>query len=147
MIEDIENVARAIFSPKMIIDGEIQPEAFRLRSSISENYLSVMRMSVPSWVEDVKKIPQRKNRKLYGFAEMNVGEIRNIHLNNVSYDVQDCSSESVPSHAGIFITVNGEDLIGGKRVTMAEPDIEQDFLLLAIQRELVDIAQKGLYIV
>ena len=73
MIEDIENVARAIFSPKMIIDGEIQPEAFRLRSSISENYLSVMRMSVPSWVEDVKKIPQRKNRKLYGFAEMNVG--------------------------------------------------------------------------
>lgn len=147
MIEDIENVARAIFSPKMIIDGEIQPEAFRLRSSISENYLSVMRMSVPSWVEDVKKIPQRKNRKLYGFAEMNVGEIRNIHLNNVSYDVQDCSSESVPSHAGIFITVNGEDLIGGKRVTMAEPDIEQDFLLLAIQRELVDIAQKGLYVV
>lgn len=147
MIEDIENVARAIFSPKMIIDGEIQPEAFRLRSSISENYLSVMRMSVPSWVEDVKKIPQRKNRKLYGFAEMNVGDIRNIHLNNVSYDVQDCSSESVPSHAGIFITVNGEDLIGGKRVTMAEPDIEQDFLLLAIQRELVDIAQKGLYVV
>jgi hypothetical protein len=29
MTEDIENVARAIFSPKMVVDGEIQPEAFR----------------------------------------------------------------------------------------------------------------------
>ena len=92
--------------------------------------------------------PSAKESKVVWFCGNECGgEIRNIHLNTVSYDVQDCSSESVPSHAGIFITVNGEDLIGGKRVTMAEPDIEQDFLLLAIQRELVDIAQKGLYVV
>ena len=94
IIPDAENVARAIFSPKMIKDGEILPEAFRLRSSISEDYLSVMRMSVQSWVEDIKQIPQRKNRKLYGFAESG---------------------------------------------------IEEDFMMLAVQRELVDIAQKGLY--
>ena len=147
MIEDVENVARAIFSPKMVVDGEIQPEAFRLRASISENYLSVMRMSIPSWIEDVKRIPQRRNRKLYGFAEMNVGEIRHINLSNVSYDVKECNSGIAPSHAGVFITVNGEDLIGGKSLKMPEPEMEQDFLLLAIQRELVDIAQKGLYIV
>ena len=147
MIEDIENVARAMFSPKMVINGEIQPEAFRLRASVSESYISVMRMSVPTWIEDIKHIPQRKNRRLYGFAEMNAGEIRHIRLNNVSYDVQECSSESLPSHAGIFITVNGENLIGGKSIEMAEPDVEQDFHLLAIQRELVDIAQKGLYII
>ena len=78
---------------------------------------------------------------------MNAGEIRHIRLSNVSYDVQDCSTESLPSHAGIFITVNGENLIGGKSIEMSEPDMEQDFLLLAIQRELVDIAQKGLYII
>ena len=76
MISDSENVARAIFSPKMIVNGEILPEAFRLRASITENYLSVMRITIPSWIEDIKQIPQRKNRKLYGFAEMNVGEIR-----------------------------------------------------------------------
>ena len=136
-----------VVSPKMVINGEIQPEAFRLRASVSESYISVMRMSVPTWIEDIKHIPQRKNRRLYGFAEMNAGEIRHIRLNNVSYDVQECSSESLPSHAGIFITVNGENLIGGKSIEMAEPDVEQDFLLLAIQRELVDIAQKGLYII
>ena len=147
MIEDKENVARAIFSPKMVINGEIQPEAFRLRASISEDCLSVMRMSFPSWIDDIKRIPQRKNRKLYGFAEINVGEIRNIHMQNVSYDVLERHSESAPSHAGIFISVNGENLIGGKCMKMPEPNMEQDFLLLAIQRELVDIAQKGLYII
>ena len=147
IIPDTENVARALFSPKMIKDGEILPEAFRLRSSISEEYLSVMLMSINSWIEDVKRIPQRKNRKLYGFAEMNVGEIRHIQLKAVEYDVKDCSPNGVPSHAGIFISVNGESLIGGKVVSTIEPAIEQDFMLLAIQRELVDIAQKGLYTV
>ena len=116
MIADLENVARAIFSPKMVINGEIQPETFRLRASISEDCISVMRMSISTWIEDIKRIPQRKNRKLYGFAEMNVGEIRNIQLNSVKYDVQEYHNELAPSHAGI-------------------------------QRELVDIAQKGFYII
>ena len=145
MIHSLENVARAIFSPKMIIKGEIQPEAFKLRPSICENYLSVMRMSFPSWVEDIKRIPQRKNRKLYGFAEMNVGEIRDIRLKDVVYDVLECSQESIASHAGIFITVNGKNLIGGQVLESVAPNIEQDFMILAIQRELVEIAQKGLY--
>lgn len=145
MISNIEDVARAMFSPKMIVNGEIQPEAFRLRESIHEGYLSVMRISIPSWIEDIKFIPQRKNRKLYGFAEMNVGEIRSIKLGNVLYDVRKCQHESVPSHAGIFITVNGKELIGGGTINVPESGIEQDFLLLAIQRELVEIAQKGLY--
>jgi hypothetical protein len=146
MIANAENVARAIFSPCMIVDGEIQPEAFRLRASIHEDYLSVMRMSIPSWKDDIRQIPQRKNRKLYGYASMNVGEIRAIHLKTVIYDVCDRSQNDTLSHAGIFITVNGENLIGGKMLTTIQSGIEQDFLLLAIQRELVDIAQKNLYV-
>lgn len=147
MIPDSENVARAIFSPKMIVNGEIQPEAFRLRASINEDCLSVVRMSISSWIEDIKKIPQRNNRKLYGFAEMNVGEIRSIRLKNVDYDVRECATESTPSHCGIFITLNGKNLIGGVSFDWPETDTEQDFVLLAIQRELVDVAQKGLYVI
>lgn len=147
MISDTENVARALFSPKMIKDGEILPEAFRLRPSISEEYLSVMRMSINTWIDDIKRIPQRKNRKLYGFAEMNVGEIRHIQLKGVEYDVKDCSQSGVPSHAGIFVSLYGENLIGGKVISTIEPAVEQDYMMLAIQRELVDIAQKGLYTV
>ena len=125
MIADTEDVARAIFSPKMIVNGEIQPEAFRLRPSIKEDFLSVMRMA-------------------NGFAKLNVGEIRQINLKHVEYDVRECSSDSIASHAGIFISVNGENLVGGKTLNTIESDVEQDFLVLAIQRELVDLAQKGL---
>ena len=145
MIDDNEIVARAIFSPRMIVNGEIQPEAFCLRPSIKEEYISVMRMSFPSWADDVKNIPQRKNRKLYGYAEMGVDAIRNIQLKGVVYDVKECASDSFTSHAGIFISVNGENLVGGKILTTITPGIEQDFLILAIQRELVDIAQQGLH--
>ena len=91
-----------------------------------------------------RNIPQRKNRRLFGFAEMNVGEIRNIQLKRVKYDVKECDNEKLLSHAGIFITVDGERLIGGQLLKTISSGIEQDFLLLAIQRELVDIAQKGL---
>jgi len=145
MVEDSESVARAIFSPRMVVNGEIQPEAFCLRASIQEEYLSVMRTSFPSWIDDVKSIPQRKNRKLYGYAEMGVKDIRTIRLKGVVYDVKECASSDSPSHAGIFITVNGESVVGAKTLTTIAPGIEQDFLLLAIQRELSDLAQKGIH--
>lgn len=38
-------------------------------------------------------------------------------------------------------------LIGGKVISTIEPAVEQDYLMLAIQRELVDIDQKGLFAV
>jgi len=143
MIDGKEDVARALFSPRMIVDGVLQPETFKLRSSISEDYLSVMRKFFASWMDDIKKIPQRKNRVLYGYATLNVKEIRDIRLLNVTYDVKDCSQNSTPSHAGIFITVNGEKLVGGQRLKSVQDGCSQDFLLLAIQRELVEIAQKA----
>ncbi len=144
MITNDSNVARALFSPKMVVDGEIQPEAFKLRASIKEDFISVAQMSISSWLDDIKSIPQYKNRHLCGYAKMNVGAIRGIQLRGVAYDVRDCSNKSKPSHAGIFISINGENLIGGKRLECIANGMEQDFLLLAIQRELVDIAQKGL---
>ncbi|MDD6002605.1 MAG: hypothetical protein PUC50_10500 [Bacteroidales bacterium] len=145
MIDGKENVARALFSPRMIVDGILQPEAFKLRSSILEDYLSVMRMIFSTWMDDIKSIPQRKNRILYGYAKLNVQEIRDIQLSSVTYDVKNCSKNSTPSHAGIFITVNGEKLVGGKPLKDVPDGFAQDFLLLAIQRELVDIAQKEVY--
>jgi hypothetical protein len=58
----------------------------------SERRFSCVSRCRRSWIEDVKRIPQRKKRKLYGFTELNVGEIRHIRLNNVSYDVLECPS-------------------------------------------------------
>ncbi len=143
MIVDDENVARALFSPKMVVNGILQPEAFKLRSTISEDYLSVMRMSICSWREDIMAIPQHKKRILYGYASLNVGEIRNIVLNGVEFDIIDCSNRTCLSHAGIFVVVNGEKLVGGRLLKSVSDASAQDFLELAIQRKLVDIAQKN----
>lgn len=135
------------FSPKMVYRGMILPAAFELRSQMAEEYLSVMRMSFNSWREDILKIPQRKNRQLYGYAEMNVGEIRNIHKDHVKYEVVPCDNITTPSHAGIFITVNNEKLIGGCPLLSIQDKNAQDFMLLSIRQELVKIAQKRLRVV
>ena len=147
MLSNDENVARAIFSPRMIYKGELQTEAFRLREHIAENYLSVLRTSIPTWKDDILKIPQRKNRQLYGYAEMNVGEIRNASFQQVCFDAEATDNLLIKSHAGIFITVNGEQLIGGKRLESLQNDAAQDFLLLLIQRRLVTIARKKLQVI
>lgn len=60
VIADHEDVARAVFSPKMVFRGMILPAAFELRPQMAEEYLSVMRMSFNSWKEDIMNIPQRK---------------------------------------------------------------------------------------
>lgn len=108
MLSDIEEVARIIFSPRMIHNGVLLPEAFKLREVIGEEYLSVLRTSIDGWRDDALRIPQRPNRRLYGFAEMKVGDIRQAAFINVRFDVLDCATESMPSHAGIFICVGDE---------------------------------------
>lgn len=144
MINNEENVARVIFSPRMVYKGVLQTEAFRLREHIAESYLSVLRMTIPTWQTDVMLIPQRLNRQLFGYAVMNVGEIREAKFQQVEYDVMAFNDQEMKSHAGIFITVDGEQLIGGKKLENIKDNDAQDFLLLLIQRRLVEIARKNL---
>lgn len=145
MLSNSENVARAIFSPKMIRNGLLLNATFQLRSSIQEDYVSVMRTSIASWLDEVKSIPQNVNRKLYGYANMNVGEIHSIDIESVEYKVEEKPTERMKSHAGIYVWVNGEILVGGKPISKLPNGCEEEsFLLLAIRSELVNIAQKGL---
>ena len=77
-----EDVARAVFSPKMIDgSGRLLLAAFALRvfkDGTKEYYISVSRMSINSWMSDIKKIPQYKNRRLYGYAALNVDAPKSI---------------------------------------------------------------------
>lgn len=76
MIENREDVARILFSPKMIHKGTLLPAAFELRSHISEDYLSVLRTSIPSWKEEMQLVPNRRNRTAIAYSTLNVGETR-----------------------------------------------------------------------
>lgn len=144
MIENAENIARAIFSPRMIVDDRIIPAAFELRESINESYLSVMRLSLDSWKQEMMLIPQRKNRHLYGYAEMNVGEVRSLKLTDVRYDVLPFPTERMKSHAGIVVTYKEDALQGGKPLESLPAGMTEDFLLLAIRSQLTTLAQKHL---
>ena len=151
-ISDTENVARAIFSPQMIgTDGELLLSAFALRvfkDGTAENYISVNRTSVESWLDDIRKIPQRRSRVLYGYAELNVGQVHAIDLqvngHDVNFNVFDYSEGSTPSHAGIVTDVEENVLKGGSNPVLSRlvPHEPESFIMMAIQEELLAIAKK-----
>ena len=150
-LSDSENVARAIFSPHMIgANGELLLSAFALRvfkDGTAEEYISVNRISVESWLDDIKKIPQRKNRHLYGYATLNVGQVHHISLqvngHQVEFNVYDCSEKSSFSHAGIFVDIEGSVLTGGTNPVLSAlaPNQPESFVMMAIQEELLNIAK------
>lgn len=150
-LSDLENVARAIFSPQMIGEnGELLLAAFSLRvfkDGTAEDYISVNRMSVESWLDDMRKIPQHRNRRLYGYAELNVGQVHHIYLqvngHNVTFNVFDCSDMSTVSHAGINFEIEGQTLKGGSNpfLTALVANQPESFVMMAIQEELLNIAK------
>ena len=153
-LPDNENVARAIFSPQMISsDGNLLLSTFALRvfkDGTKEDYISVSRMSVNSWLTDINKIPQYKNRLLYGYATLNIGQIRLIKLfaddYPIFFDTIDCSNADCKSHAGIIVQINGTTITGGhnpifETLELNEPE---DYIMMAIQAELLKIASPNL---
>ncbi len=104
-------------------------------------------MSINNWMSDIKKIPQYKNRRLYGYAVLNVDMIRKIDIKvddyPIIFDVIDCSNEQCPSHAGITAQIKGNIIKGGHNdffdvLQINEPE---DFVMMAIQSELLSIAK------
>lgn len=145
-ISDKEDVARVIFSPKMIFKGKLLPAAFELRGQIAEDYLSVLRTNIETWMSDLQKIPSRKNRTTVGYALMNVGEIRELSNKETIYNVYDKSTPNMKSHAGIVITYNSCQVVGGKPLNVMDSDLSEDFVRMAIRYRLQKLAQKRLVI-
>ena len=147
IIEDVSNVARAVFSPQMVNSvGIITRAAFSLRHN--ESYISVWQMSIDSWLDDIKSIPQSDARKLDGYAVLNVGEIRSqgflLAEHQVGLDVLDKSTAKNRSHAGIFLSIDGSVLKGDKTIGLKEmpADTYATPLLLTVQGRLLKLAKK-----
>ena len=147
-IDNSEKIARAIFSPAMIDDeGRISKAAFSLRHN--ESYISVARMSIEGWLNDIKSIPVNSSRQLEGYGILIVGDVRTLEINffdkKVSFLVDDKSSSSNKSHAGIIIVYNEMLLKGDKNngLKPLEKHIPASMLLLKIQTKLANIANKA----
>ena len=146
-IVDTESVARAIFSPAMIDStGNISKAAFGLRHN--ESYISVARMSVNGWLDDIKSIPETPTRQLFGYGQLIVGEIRSIDVSffdkQIVFDVEDKSTVNNKSHAGIIVQYDDVQLKGDKNLVLKplQEHLPASMLLLKIQSKLANIANK-----
>ena len=134
-VADYEDVARVLFSPLFICDGVLSQKAFTLEITSNESYISVLRLSVPSFKADMEGIKKDGNI-LYGYALLNVGEIREVRFEYsepLRLDVLPRSAGRRKSHAGIFATVGNTKVKGGMPQTVAR---------MLLRMHLVGIAQK-----
>ena len=117
-VEDVEQVARAIFSPSFLdLDGQIGLQAFYMeimQSGDAEADISVFRLGQ---CEDISAAikhlhPRKPGDSICGYGEMNVGEIKRIQvpLVDAKVDVVASPSKRNPAHAGIVIEMDGESI-------------------------------------
>ena len=147
MVDSKEDIVRVLF-PNKVLDGRVLGGAFVLRSLRQETHMSVFRIAGKTFVDDISKLDAGRN--LY-CCVLNVSQVRSIKIvqnkNYLNCDVIETGDITVTSHAGIFTTINGQQLIGGHESEIILYDNEgtsMDALVLAMQHRLATIAQKRL---
>ena len=145
---DTEFVARAIFLPAMLdSNGNVSLAAFTSRHN--EGYISVARMAIEGWLDDIMRISTTPMRQLGGYCKMGVGDIRSLGFaydeeNKVEFDVEDKASTTNKSHAGIILMMSESSLKGNKS-TVLKPlpvGVSASGLLMRIQTKLSQLAGK-----
>lgn len=138
-VDDTEDVARMLFSPLFIDKGQLSPTAFALRvfNDTPETYISVLRTCFDCFLSDAEQIKPPYANTIYGYALLNVGEVRGIKIlseQDIRFDVVPRGTGKLKSHAGIIVTIDQKLLKGGQRPPS----------LLRIQNRLLRIAETRL---
>lgn len=116
-VEDDEKVARILFSPSMVEDGEIAPSAYNLeilKSGTRESYVSVDRITYRTPKKQYYNIvPRHVGDYMSGYAWTFAYEIRSASLGDIEIYLNPYPSRNNPFHAGISYNEKGK-LIRGK---------------------------------
>ena len=115
-ISDDEEVARIIFSPSMIIDGQVAPSAFFMDNLKGgpESYVSVWRsFYLQPTPENIKFGPRKKGDTLAGCASISVSCCHSINYEDYKTQIKPHPSPQNPAHAGIHIN-KGKAAIKGQ---------------------------------
>ena len=149
IIQESEDVARLVDN-EWIVNGRLQLTAFALRRG--ETYISVNRVSVSSYNEDVASFilthpSYSKSKGYYNRAILSVKDIRSIAVEidseMLSVDVEvEARSRNIASHAGIFVRHNGKNIKTGNQVVIKKQSlgISADDILLDVRMSLLRIA-------
>lgn len=138
-VVDDELLDRVAFEPSFFYEGKLSIAAFALRNGKApETYLSVLRDSYCNIEDEVMSFKKRSNGDMpVGYAQLETKQIRQIKSMDpaqvVCMDVLNRSTESRPSHAGIFAMVNDKLLTG-------EKDSHTSPIALYIQSKLLKIS-------
>lgn len=132
IIAETEELARIIFSPSMVEDGQVSPSAFFMENLRNgpETYISVWRSCyiTPS-PENITIKPRQKGDSLVGYAVISVSDCCNICYEDYEMYVKPYPSNRNPAHAGIHVN-KGTEMIKGNC-------LDPSYLILAMM-----IAQK-----
>lgn len=149
IVQDSEKVARLIDN-EWVVNGKLQLSAFALRPK--ETYISVNRLSIPSFNEDVRSFVSQHPSFLlannsYQRALMFVTDIRHIVIEIegeiLGVDVEvEARSKNVMSHAGIFVRYGGQNVKNDNRIIIQKQQIgvSSDDILLDVRMSLLRIA-------
>lgn len=141
-----ENVAR-LMKKIWICDGVISSAAFNLRPQIRETYISVLRECVDTFAIDIKKIC-KESPVIY--ALMGTDDIQSLRIDtledDIKFSVKVVDNINIKSHAGIFITINGQQLVGGEPFESLEikRGMSADCVLLEIRKAIAKLASKNI---
>lgn len=149
IIHDSEKVARLI-NNEWVVNGKLQLSAFALRQG--ETYISVNRLSVASFNEDVATFvilhPDYSYSKgIYNRALLLVSDIRQIAVEidgeilSVNVEVE-TRSKNIASHAGVFVRHEGNNIKNGSTIVIQKQKlgISADDILLDVRMSLLHIA-------
>lgn len=105
-ISDDEHIARVVFSPSMVEDGEVSPSAFFLRNlRTPEDYVSVFRHDyIEPTLENVSMIHPPKDNSIYGYALLEVSFCRRVSHKDIVLSILSHPSKNNPFHAGIHFS-------------------------------------------
>ena len=145
-MEGNENVAR-LLKKVWVMGNEIAPAAFTLRPNIYETYISVLRENVSTFQIDALEIAHRRAVK---YASINTRDLTGktdiLFSEKTTYSVKPIDNEKYKSHAGIFIAINGHNIVGGEPFEkyLRQKGVAEDILLISIAEQLAHLAQKSI---
>jgi len=142
-----ERVAR-VLKPSWLYKGEIAAAAFNLRPTLKETYVSVLREHIPTFEQDAKTVCKEKKNILYASIKVDELEERKetVAEQTVTFQIKETDNDTLKSHAGIFIAVNGHNIVGGEPFEsyIKESFVSENDIILEISKRLAKVGGKDI---
>lgn len=128
-------------------NGKISADAFTLRPRLHEDYISVLRENHVDFMTDLCVVCKKEIDCSYAsfFVEqIDKLTVPELNPNEVKFFVSAVDNKNMKSHAGIFVAVNGEMLVGGQPLaSLKNQGMAQSSAVMLIQLKLAQLAEKN----